>query len=75
MLIGNIDNFVCVIHCYLCLCNWIEFRCLLWSLLEIVLYGKLVHEFMHVGRDQNHNYTYLTQTNSLKFDHSHISNW
>jgi hypothetical protein len=43
---------VCVIHCYLCMCNWIE------------LYGKLSGEFMHV--DQHHNYTYLTQSNSLR---------
>jgi hypothetical protein len=43
---------VCVIHCYLCMCNWIE------------LYGKLSGEFMHV--DQHHNYTYLTRSNSLR---------
>jgi len=34
--------------------------------IEIVLYAKLVHEFMHVNCDQNHNYTYLTQSNPIK---------
>jgi hypothetical protein len=24
---------ICVMHFYLCICNWIEFRCMLWSLL------------------------------------------
>jgi hypothetical protein len=46
MFIGNVDNFVCD----LCMCSWIGFYCMFWSLLEIILYCNLVDEFMHVDK-------------------------